>query len=47
MIIPDSVIEGWMQHYNADSALAKQYPEIDLGRIVELMHKDRPIVRDL
>lgn len=27
MIIPDSVIKGWLDHYEADAALAAQYPE--------------------
>ena len=46
MVIPQSVIDGWLKHYS-DGRLAAQYPEIDFGRIVELMHKDRAIVRDL
>ncbi len=47
MIIPKSVIDGWLQQYAADSKLAAQYLEIDFEKIVALMHKDRPIVRDL
>jgi len=47
MVIPKSVIEGWLKQYAADSTLAAQYPEINLDKIVALMSRDCPIVRDL
>jgi predicted ABC-type ATPase len=47
MVIPQSVISGWMTQYNSGSELEKKYPDIDLGKIIDLMSKDRPIVRQI
>ena len=46
MIIPQFVIAGWMEQYDSGQ-LAEQYPEVNLTKIVQLMSKDRPIVRDI
>jgi len=47
MIIPQSVISGWMGQYGPGSELEKKYPDIDLGKIIDLMSKDRTIVREI